>query len=117
MLWDIVYNGTQGKNSHVQVGRGGLFPLAFNSFGYSFATVPTVDHKKIKPTSMQVLRVQNLSGGNYWGLSSKPGVAASLKEFFARSNGIQFSGTTVSNSIAARTTTTGKLQNFLDLDF
>ena len=117
MLWDIVYNGAQGKNSHVAVGRGGLFPLAFNSFGYSFATVPTNDPNKIKETSMQVLRVQSLSGGNYWGMDSKTGVAASLKEFFTRSNGVQFSGTTVAQSIETHTTSTGQLQDFLDLKF
>jgi hypothetical protein len=38
--------------------------------------------ESFKPTSVSVARVKNLSGGNYWGLESAPGVALSLDYIF-----------------------------------
>ena len=38
------------------------------------------DLSKFKPGSVQVERVRNLTGGNYWGVKSKSGVASSIKE-------------------------------------
>lgn len=53
-------------------------------FSYAFATVPTVKIDKFKRNSVAVLRVSNLSGGNYWGIKSVSGIASSIKEMLGR---------------------------------
>jgi len=58
-------------------------------FTYSFVTVPSNQlvksgKEQYKPTSTAVLRVRNLSGGNFWGLASKNGVSSSIKELIER---------------------------------
>jgi hypothetical protein len=92
MLWDLVYradgfsSGSKGaKQVDIRVGVQNRSPRHFRSFAYAFATVPT--QKKLtsfSPSNTPVLRVRHLTGGNYWGLPSRAGVADSLKEFFAR---------------------------------
>ena len=44
----------------------------------------SVKLEKIKNTSVAVLRVRNLSGGNYWGMPSSTGIANSVKEMLER---------------------------------
>lgn len=78
MLWDMVYSAQRFSRS-ITVGRNGR-SINPNSFTYSFVTVPTVDPNKIKTTSICVKRVENLSGGNYWGRQSVSGVAKNIKE-------------------------------------
>jgi len=85
MLWDMVYSA-KGFGRNVTVGSKGRSIQSFASFTYSFVTVPSqkdVD-KNYKVTSTAVNRVRNISGGNYWGLPSKDGVADSLNEFIGR---------------------------------
>ena len=36
------------------------------------------------PTRVEISRVRNLSGGNYWGVATRNGVAKSVKEIFRR---------------------------------
>lgn len=79
MLWDAVYSATNFK-SGVSVGKAGHSVSDVLRFTYAFATVPTVKPSKITKDSTQVMRVRNLSGGNYWGMSSKASVADSMKE-------------------------------------
>ena len=48
-------------------------------------TVPSQsDLSKFKSHSTAVMRVKNISGGNYWGHQTKAGVAHSIKEIFNR---------------------------------
>jgi hypothetical protein len=85
MLWDMVYSA-KGFGRNVTVGSKGRSIDSFASFTYSFVTVPSqkdID-KNYKVTSTAVNRVRNISGGNYWGLPTKDGVADSLNEFIGR---------------------------------
>lgn len=77
MLWDLIY-ASQGFTSSAKVGTNGFSHKTLKKFTYSFVTVPTVDPSKFKATSTAVMRVKNLSGGNYWGLPSKTGIASNL---------------------------------------
>jgi hypothetical protein len=85
MLWDMVYSA-KGFGRNVTVGSKGRSINSFSSFTYSFVTVPSqkdID-KTYKVTSTAVNRVRNISGGNYWGLPTKDGVADSINEFIGR---------------------------------
>lgn len=44
--------------------------------------MPSVKLEHFKNSSLAVKRVYNLSGGNYWGLETKDGVARCVKEIF-----------------------------------
>ncbi|MBW3140462.1 hypothetical protein KUV56_13240 [Ferrimonas balearica] len=77
MLWDLIYAST-GFSSAAKVGTNGFSHTKLKKFTYSFVTVPTVEPSKFKATSTPVMRVKNLSGGNYWGLPTKSGVASNL---------------------------------------
>lgn len=86
MLWDIIYN-SQRRPSSVGVGIHGVSPESFARFRYAFATVPS-QNSSFTPRSMPALRVQGLSGGNYWGRPTQAGVARSISEL----PGFTFSG-------------------------
>ena len=88
MLWDAVYSATNFRNN-ITVGTNGYSIRDCARFSYSFITVPSNTLRKnnrdtYTATSTAVLRVHNLSGGNYWGLQSKSGVASSVKELLER---------------------------------
>lgn len=88
MLWDAVYSAENFRNG-ISVGSDGYSIHDAARFTYSFVTVPSNQIEKngkeqYKPTSTSVLRVINLSGGNYWGLKSKMGVSSSVKELVER---------------------------------
>ena len=42
------------------------------------------DIEKFKTDSVAVKRVHNISGGNYWGLPSRNGIALSIKEMLTK---------------------------------
>ncbi|MFO6493285.1 hypothetical protein [Hafnia alvei] len=90
MLWDLIY-ASKGFSTNARVGSNGFSHSQFAKFSYSFVTVPTVKPEKFKPTSTAVMRVRNLSGGNYWGLKGEPGIALNLfaiiQQNFATSHG------------------------------
>ncbi|MGY5450524.1 hypothetical protein ACVFI8_06200 [Agarivorans sp. MS3-6] len=77
MLWDLIY-ASQGFSSSAKVGTNGFSHRTLKKFTYSFVTVPTVEPSRFKATSTAVMRVKNLSGGNYWGLPSSTGIASNL---------------------------------------
>ena len=84
MLWDAVYSANAFRKG-ISVGCDGFSIHNAKDFTYSFVTLPSnKTHKNGKlqytNTSTPVLRVSNLSGGNYWGLKSLVGVASSIKE-------------------------------------
>lgn len=88
MLWDAVYSANTFRNG-ISVGTDGYSIHDTSRFTYSFVTVPSnsLENKGKEAytnTSTAVLRVKNLSGGNYWGLKSKDGVASSVKELLER---------------------------------
>jgi hypothetical protein len=85
MLWDMVYSA-KGFGRNVTVGSKGRSIESFASFTYSFVTVPSQKdtERNYKVNSTSVNRVRNISGGNYWGLPNKDGVADSLNEFIGR---------------------------------
>lgn len=98
MLWDAVYSANNFRNG-ISVGSDGYSIHDAKRFTYSFVTVPSNQlvkngRQQYKNTSTAVLRVINLSGGNYWGLPTSTGVASSIKELVERnlktghSNGI-----------------------------
>lgn len=76
MLWDLIYS-SKGFSKNVQVGAGAFNTLLLKNFTYAFVTVPT-SRGKFDPDSTPVMRVRNLSGGNYWGSKTKSGVANSV---------------------------------------
>ena len=83
MLWDMIYSADHFK-TNITVGREGYSVSDAKLFTYAFATVPTVRTENFKRSSMAVLRVSNLSGGNYWGIKSESGIASSMKEMLSR---------------------------------
>jgi hypothetical protein len=100
MLWDLVYraNGfTTG--SQISLGRNSFLISNLKRFTYSFVTVPTNSLSDYSPNKMQVKRVAQLSGGNYWGFTSKSGVAFSVKEIFTKN--FQSGTTSFRNNLAA----------------
>lgn len=83
MGWDIIYSSTGFTNENIKIGRDGFSIHKIKDFKYSFITVPTQkDLDKIKKTSTQVLRVNNLSRGIFWGAQTKVDVAKNISEIF-----------------------------------
>lgn len=91
MLWDLIYNSTSFRIPNVYVGTNGVNPSSFRSFGYSFVTVPS-GNDVYNTNSVAVLRVKNLTGGNYWGKSTQQGVCNSLSNYFGRNFVQHFNG-------------------------
>jgi len=83
MLWDMVYSANNFSR-RIDIGRNGYSIHSAKHFTYSFVTVPTSRVEKIKPTSTCVKRVDQISGGNYWGRATVSGVARSVKEMLGR---------------------------------
>ncbi len=81
MLWDMVYQGNFPDHSTVRIGTGGVTVRKLGSFKYCFVTVPT-NKNEYRSETLAVKRLGGMTGGNYWGQSSKPGVAESLSEIF-----------------------------------
>ena len=84
MLWDMVYSAKGFSSSKITVGQAGRLLSYVKRFTYSFVTVPTVEISKIKPTSICVDRVDDLTGGNYWGKPSKSKIADNIKEMLTK---------------------------------
>ncbi len=87
MLWDMIYQAGNFR-ANITIGRNNNSISSARLFTYAFVTVPT-GRNNYTPNSTPVIRVRNLSGGNYWGLPSRTGVASSVKEMLSRnlSNG------------------------------
>lgn len=104
MLWDMIYHAN-GFNATISLGQNNYSLANTRFFSYSFATTPT-GNNNYTATSMPVVRVRSLSGGNYWGLPSCTGIAQSMKEMLSRNLG---NGAT-SNHIATLTSELPNLQ-------
>ena len=83
MLWDMIYGVGRTTTAHLTVGKNMHLIDALNTFSYAFITVPTNQLTNYKESSVCVQRVNHLSGGNYWGLQSKNGIARSINEIFS----------------------------------
>jgi hypothetical protein len=83
MLWDLIYQTGAQLGGRVTIGINHRAPQHFASFKYAFVTVPSGDDV-FERHHVPVLRVNALSGGNYWGQKSKDGVAMSLSEIFPK---------------------------------
>ena len=118
MLWDLIYSSNSFRLANVSVGSNGVSPTSFKRFTYGFATVPTNKaNVKYTPSSLSVLRVKNLSGGNYWGRPTLGGVAKSVNEYCSANFGSYFTGT-VQNSIQTNLLSNkAVLDSFLTLKF
>ncbi len=86
MLWDMLYSAETFNNKQISIGTTQFRIPALKNFSYSFVTVPT-SRGPFKTNSLSVLRVNNISGGNYWGKPSEKGIANSLTEIFNRNLG------------------------------
>ena len=84
MLWDMVYRASFGPGTNIHIGMNGYSVKHLRRFSYSFVTVPSQKEGRMpnSSTQMTVKRVANLTGGNYWGMATKSGVALSLAEIF-----------------------------------
>lgn len=107
MLWDMIYSADRFRNN-ITLGRNGYTIRNCNRFTYSFVTVPTGDISDYTPNATQVVRVRNLTGGNYWGRPTLNNVASSLKEMLNRNlaNGMQGSHINNLNNIVCELSTT-----------
>ena len=83
MLWDMVYSANT-FTQNITIGRNGYSIRDTRRFTYSFVTVPTSRMDGINPASTCVKRVNQISGGNYWGKPSVSAVASSVKEMLNR---------------------------------
>jgi hypothetical protein len=82
MLWDLIYDVRNFVTKNVTVGVGGFTPRSLKKFSYAFATVPSGrDLGKWKAASINVKRVQQLSGHNFWCSGTVPDVALCINEF------------------------------------
>ena len=121
MLWNIVYAAQNLQVQNVVVGSKGFSPSSFGKFSYAFMTVPTNTEKNGKDnfnsSSTAVVRVQGMTGGNYWGNPSKEGVADSISEYFGRNFNDVFDGGVQKHISTKLLTRPDVLQKFLDYDF
>ena len=88
--WDLVYALSQEMPEALEIKKitiakdssfliGGL-----KKFFYAFATLPSQDPSKFSnPKTLPIIRLKQLTGGNYWGLPSQTGVQ-SIKEIFEK---------------------------------
>jgi len=82
MLWDMIYSATGFDKIRASVGVNGRGVRSLSKFCYAFVTVPTNGVVKFNPNSTPVLRLNGLSGGNFWGHPGRKGVAGSIADIF-----------------------------------
>ena len=100
--WDLVYSlsdthpdalATKGFS----IGTKGYSINNLSNFFYAFVALPSQDPGIIRPNGMPVVRLRSLSGGNFWGLPTRPDIAESMKEIFARNFQTSFGNGVVDN--------------------
>ncbi|TWD54057.1 hypothetical protein FB478_103477 [Arthrobacter sp. AG367] len=120
MLWDLIYRSLPFVNvSSIQLGRNGVNPRCFHdsSIKYAFVTVPTNRNARYAVGSVPVTRVLGLSGGNYWGKPTEPGVATGFSDFLNNNFSAHFTGSVANHISRQITTEPALLRKFLELDF
>jgi hypothetical protein len=83
MLWDMIYSAGGFRGRSITLGKNNYRVEYLREFTYSFVTVPSNQNTIYNSNMTSVKRVTNLSGGNYWGKPTQPGVAKSIKEIFS----------------------------------
>ena len=116
MLWDMIYNA-HSRLSNVSIGINGFSPIGLGSFSYGFMTVPTNKPENIKRSSLCVLRVKDLTGGNYWGRPTASGIASSIKEFPGRNFSSFFEGSVIGHLSALHSSCRPMTEKFISLNF
>lgn len=120
MLWDLVYRSVPFvNNTAMKLGRQGVSPRSFRnqSIKYAFMTVPTNSSITYRPGQVAVTRVLGLSGGNYWGKPTRPGIAAGFSDFLTANFSAHFDGS-IQNHIKRQMSRDPELaRRYLDLDF
>ena len=114
MLWDAIYRTKEFRFPGIDIGTQGVSPSSLKSFSYSFVTVPSNIRTKFSQDSTSVLRVRNLSGGNYWGRFSKNNVAKSIKELPGHKFSESFTGGVISHINNNLNSDQRFLEKFLD---
>lgn len=120
MLWDLIYRSLPFVNvSSIQIGRNGVNPRSFReqSIKYAFMTVPTNQKMIYKVGSVPVTRVLGLSGGNYWGKPTKPGVATGFSDFLNNNFSAHFQGSIQNHIDRQLSKRTDLMDRFLTLNF
>lgn len=121
MLWNIVYAAQNLQVSNVVVGSNGYSPSSFGGFSYAFMTVPTNTEKdgkdNYKSTSTAVVRVQGMTGGNYWGNPSISGIANSISEYVGTNFSHVFTDGVQSHISKSLINNPDVLKMFVDFDF
>jgi hypothetical protein len=117
MPWDAIYNSKGFKISSITLGIKGFSPNSFQTFRYAFSTVPTVKVEKFKNTTLAVLRVRHLSGGNYWGHATKRGIATCINELPNNYYSTVFSGGIVKHLNSQINHDPSFIEKFIKLDF
>lgn len=118
MLWDMIYSATGFQSSRASVGVNGRSVHDLKHFAYALVTVPTQkDKSKFTSTCLPVLRLRNLSGGNYWGMPAKAGVAGAMADMFGRvfSTATQGVGQPWRNHLDAELKLLGSKYRYFDL--
>ena len=84
--WNMVYNLAINNPDalEMKIGINDWDVTVLKKFFYAFATLPSQKPEIIKSTSLPVVRLEKLSGGNFWGLPSKKDIAKSMKEIFKK---------------------------------
>jgi len=121
MLWNMIYSAQNLHVQNVAIGSNGISPTSFAGFSYAFMTVPTNTEKNgkdnFKKSSTAVVRVQGLSGGNYWGNPTEAGVAASISEYFGRNFSHVFNGGVMHHLSTHVASDSELVSRFLKFDF
>ena len=88
--WDLVYTLAKEmpealSKKKISIGKDSTYSIAdLKKFFYAFATLPSQEPIKFSnPKTLPIIRLKQLSGGNYWGLPSQTGVQ-SVKEIFKK---------------------------------
>jgi len=119
MLWDLLYQLRVSPAVNVTIGTNGKNPQSFagSAISYAFMTVPTNKRTNHEHNSISVLRVRNLSGGNYWGMRSKPNVAEGFSQYLNRNFGSHFSGSLQNHIDRQLNSDPSLIESFLQLTF
>ena len=102
LLYQVLYNLPTQLDIGIKIGVNGAHVSDFKNFKYSFITIPSQKADRIpNKDTAPAIRAQLFSGGCYWAMPSKNGVANSLKEFMNRnfSSILPQGNTTIINSL------------------
>ena len=102
LLYQILYNLPTQLDIGIKIGVKGTHVSDFKNFKYSFVTIPSQKADRIpNKDTAPAIRAQLFSGGCYWAMQSKNGVANSLKEFMNRnfSSVLPQGNTTIINNL------------------